>query len=235
MDKRKNYYIIFDTETCNGFVNEKQQLDLSCSLVYDIGWMIIDKQGNVYAERSFVNADIFDYEKELMQSAYYSEKIPIYKQDIMKGKRILESFYDIRKQLLQDAKKWNIKAFVAHNALFDYNATNNTQRWLTKSKYRYFLPYGVPLFDTMKMASDTIAKEKGYINFCFRNGYVTKHKKPRPQVKAEVLYKYISGQYDFIESHTGLEDVKIEKEIFIVCMKKHKRMRKSAWDKKKST
>ena len=31
----------------------------------------------------------------------------------------------------------------------------------------------------------------------------------------------------FIESHTGLEDVLIEKEIFVRCMRQHKKMKKS--------
>lgn len=59
---------------------------------------------------------------------------------------------------------------------------------------------------------------------------MTKHKTPRPQVKAEVIYKYISGNYDFVESHTGLEDVLIEKEILAYCFRKHKPMRKKLYE-----
>jgi hypothetical protein len=55
---------------------------------------------------------------------------------------------------------------------------------------------------------------------------MTKHKIPRPQVKAETIYRYISGNYDFKESHTGLEDVMIEKDILTYCFRKHKKMRK---------
>ena len=45
MDKRKKYLIGIDTETTNGLVDEKGKLDLSNSLVYDIGYQIIDKKG----------------------------------------------------------------------------------------------------------------------------------------------------------------------------------------------
>lgn len=228
MDKRKNYYIVFDTETCNGLMTD-EGLDLSCSLVYDIGWQIIDKQGNVYKKRSFIVKDIFFEETDLMQSAYYAEKIPAYMDDIEAGSRIIAPFYTIKHIFKEDCEEYNVAAAVAHNAPFDYRATNNTQRWLTKSKYRYFLPYGLPLYDTMKMALDTIAKEKMYTRFCEENGYMTKHKKPRPRVTAEILYRYISGKRDFVESHTGLEDVEIESEIFVACMRKHKKMRKLAW------
>ena len=39
---------------------------------------VVDKKGNVYKTCSFVNADIFLDEKDLMQSAYYANKIPQY-------------------------------------------------------------------------------------------------------------------------------------------------------------
>ena len=225
MDKRKSYYIILDTETCNGLI-EEDKLNLSCSLVYDIGWQVIDKKGNVNESYSFCVKEIFEDEKELMTSAYYANKIPQYLIEIAEGKRVIEKFFNIRKILFENCRKYNVKAISAHNMRFDYNALNNTQRWLTKSKYRYFMPYGVQLFDTMFMALDTIAKQKGYIRYCKENNYMTKHKIPRPRVTAEILYRYISGNDNFIEKHTGLEDVEIEVEIFVVCMSKHKKMRK---------
>ena len=128
-------------------------------------------------------------------------------------------------------KKYNTNIVCAHNARFDDGATKNTQRWITKSKYRYFLPKDTIIWDTMLMANDVIAKTPTYREFCFDNGYVTKHKTPRPQVKAEVIYKYITGDNDFVESHTGLEDVLIEKEILAYCFRKHKRMRKNLYEK----
>ena len=79
------------------------------------------------------------------------------------------------------------------------------------------------------MANDVVAKTPTYRKFCFDNGYVTSHKTPRPQVKAEVIYRYITGDNDFIESHTGLEDVLIEKEILAYCFSKHKKMRKKLY------
>jgi hypothetical protein len=38
---------------------------------------------------------------------------------------------------------------------------------------------------------------------------------------------------DFKESHTGLEDVKIETAIFAYCVRQHKKMRVHYWDKMK--
>ena len=40
----------------------------------------------------------------------------------------------------------------------------------------------------------------------------------------------ISGNNDFIENHTGLEDVMIEKEILAYCFRQHKDMRKGLFE-----
>lgn len=218
IDKRRTYYIVFDTETCNNMDNP---------LMYDLGFAVVDKMGNVYAHFSFVIYEVFFGMSELMKSAYYSNKLPQYYEDIENGNRKIVTLFTAKKIFNEVCKEYNVRAIIAHNARFDYKSTNGTQRYITKSKYRFFLPYGIELWDTMKMAKDTIAKQKSYIRFCEENNYLTKNGKVR--VTAEILYKYISGNNDFIESHTGLEDVMIEKEIFSKCMAQHKKMRKSAF------
>ena len=80
------------------------------------------------------------------------------------------------------------------------------------------------------MATDTIVKQKSYIKFCEENGYMTKHKNPKPRATAEILYRYITGNNDFEESHTALEDVLIEKDIFVQCERQHKKMRRKIKD-----
>ena len=228
IDKRKHYIVVMDTETCP-LDKDFEGVSPQNMFVYDIGWAVVDKKGNVYETKSYINRDIFFDEKELMNSAYYANKLPQYYEDIKSGKRKVATWSTIRKDLAETLKRYNTKTICAHNMRFDYGSTNNTQRWLSKSKYRYFLPYGCEIWDTMKMALDVIAKTPTYKKFCEDNGFLTKHKTPRPQVKAEVLYRYITGNLDFVESHTGLEDVLIEKEILKYCFAKHKKMRKECF------
>ena len=218
MDKRKSYFLTIDTETANGFDDP---------IVYDIGGCIHDKEGNVMETFSFVIYETFFGMRELMETAYYAKKIPQYLEDISNGKRKVVRYSTAKKYIRQLCEKYNVKAIVAHNMRFDYRATTRTQRYLTKSKYRFFLPYGVELWDTLKMAKDTICKQKTYQKWAKANGYVTKN--GRVQATAEVLYKYISGDNNFQEEHTGLADVLIEKEIFSKCMRQHKPMRKLAF------
>lgn len=229
IDRRKHYIIVLDTETCP-LDKEFEGVSPFNMFVYDIGWAVVDKHGNVYETKSYMVKDIFEGEKQLMLSAYYANKIPKYVEDLANGNRTLAMWYQIVNDLRDTMKRYNTNIVACHNARFDDGATKNTQRWLTKSKYRNFLPYGTEVWDTMKMAHDVVAKTPSYKAFCLENGYMTKHKTPRPQVKAEVIYKYISGNYDFVESHTGLEDVLIEKEILAYCFRKHKPMRKKLYE-----
>lgn len=225
-------YLGFDTETCNSLIDEKGKLDLSNSLVYDIGWEIIDRHGYPYKKRSFMVKEIWET-PELMESAYYKDKIPQYEKEIQEGKRIIAPFEKIRIILLSDRKKWKCKAVFAHNAYFDYNALNVTARYLTGSKLRYFFPYKVDIWDTLKMSRDAIGKTKKYTDYCIKNEYLTNHATPQNRLTAEILYRYISNTPHFIESHTGLEDVEIEKEIFAYCLKHgDKNMRRSLFTRK---
>ena len=225
MDKRINYKIVLDTETCH--LEKTDEVTPWNMFVYDIGWAIVDKRGNVYKTQSFINADIFLDEKELMKSAYYSEKIPKYWEDIKSGIRQLRSFYNIKKQLLGDIAEYGVKEIYAHNMRFDYGTLQNTQRWLTKSKYRYFFPKGIEICDTLKMARQVLKDSKMYRVWCEQNGYITKNNQCR--FSAEVLYRYITGNNNFIESHTGLEDVMIEKDILAYCYSRHKKMVRQLW------
>jgi DNA polymerase III alpha subunit (gram-positive type) len=198
------------------------------SLVYDVGLAVIDRHGNIYEEYSYTLGDIFLNMTEQMDSCYYANKLPQYYEEMRRGTRHMRNMWEIKRKIRTLCKDYNIKAIVAHNARFDVRALNNTIRYITSSKFRYFLPYGVEVWDTLSM-SDVIAKQKSYVKFCKENGYMTKHKTPRVRKTAEILYRYISGNNDFKEAHTGLEDVKIEATIFAHCLRQHKRMKKELY------
>lgn len=218
IDHRKKYFLMLDTETANTFNNERG-LDRSSALVYDYGFGAVDMYGNIYEEHSFVTKEVFEDMKDVMQSAYYSNKLPQYYADIESGKRKVATLYEIRKTMCEVIEKYNITAIVCHSASFDYGVCQSTQRYITKSKYRYFFPRGIEIWDTLKMSRQVFGKNENYISFCETNGYMTKHKKPRVRLTAEILYRYLTNDLDFVESHTALEDVQIEAQIFAECMK----------------
>ena len=223
IDRRHIYGVMIDTETANG---------LEDPLFYDVGWQIIDSHGRLYKSRSFINRDVFEKEAELMQTAYYAKKIPQYLADLQSGKRVMASLYEIRKALADDVKEFGCKFICAHNAFFDYRSLNGTQRYITKSKYRHFVPYGLEWWDTMKMAESVICKMPTYIRFCEENGYFVKNT-TKPRKTAEILYRFITKDNTFVEEHKGLEDVDIERQILAYCHRQHKPMKKTLFNCKK--
>ena len=68
-----------------------------------------------------------------------------------------------------------------------------------------------------------------FYKFCEEHGFLTKH--GRPNLKAETVYRFITDDPDFVESHTGLEDVLIEKDIMAYCYRQHKKMRRLLFEK----
>ena len=81
---------------------------------------------------------------------------------------------------------------------------------------KWFFPYGTEFFCIWHMACTSVLNTVDYINFAIENGFVSD--KGNIQTSAEVAYRYLTNKVDFIESHTGLEDVKIEIEIMLAVL-----------------
>ena len=69
-------YIALDTETTNS---------IDDPICYDLGWAVVDSNGEIYDSFSFVVADVF-LDSEIMESAYFKDKIPQYWEEIKNGK-----------------------------------------------------------------------------------------------------------------------------------------------------
>ena len=215
MNKRIKYFLVVDVETAN---------DTTDALVYDLGVAVVDKRNKVYEQASFLVRDIFVEESALMQSAYYSAKIPQYWEGLKEKAFVLRSFYEVRKAVCDLMEKYGIITVCAYNAHFDRNALNKTERWLTKSKYRYFFPKGTEFYCIWNMACQTICKQKSFVRFCLDNGFTSAS--GNIKTSAEVVYAYLTKNTDYNENHTGLQDVLIESEIMSVCFRQHKAMDK---------
>lgn len=199
-------FLVVDTETTN---------TLDEPLCYDVGFAVVDRFGAVYEKYSFVVAEIF-LDRDLMSYAYFADKIEQYWQEIKAGKRKLAKFSTIRRKFAEVCKRNQIDIICAHNAYFDYRSLNLTQRYITASKYRYFLPFGTQVWDTLKMSREVLKNDDAYGEFCYNHDFLTS--RLCKQFTAEVLYRFIVQKPDFEEAHTGLEDVLIEKEIFAYCL-----------------
>ena len=199
--------LIVDTETANG---------LEAPMPYDLGYCIIDENFNVLVERSFVISEIF-FDHEMMASAFYAEKMPQYWQDIKDKKRKIVRACTARRIVWEDMKKYNVKEVGAYNMSFDRRAIKNDIRFITGSSLRWFFPYDTKYFDIWNMACTSILRTPEYIEFCLDNDLITA--KGNILTSAEAVYKFLIGDASFTESHTGLEDVRIETAIYFAVKK----------------
>lgn len=200
--------IVLDTETTNS---------LEEPIAYDIGWAVIDGNGSVLKTESYAVAEIF-LDKDIMSYAYFADKIPQYWEEIKNGCRKLARLSTIYRTLRADCLAYEVTEVYAHNARFDDLSLKLTQRLISCSKYRYFLPYGVKMCDTLKMARQALANDEKYNRFCNRHNYKTA--RGQNKMTAEVIYRFLTGNNDFQEEHKGLDDVLIEKEILMECLRR---------------
>lgn len=200
--------LIIDTETANS---------VEQPLPYDVGYAIVNTEtGEIYTEKSFVVAEIF-FDDELMKGAYFADKIPQYWEDIKAKKRIVKSICSIRREIKKDMQTYSVSKVGAYNMGFDNRATKNDVRFISGSMVRWFFPFGTEFFCIWNMACTSILNTADYVRFALDNGFVSEHN--NIQTSAENAYKFLKNDIDFSESHTGLEDVKIEIEIMLAVLR----------------
>ena len=197
VDKRKKYIMVLDVETTNNQIGVKNAPN--DGLVYDIGFTIADKKGNVYVKRSFAIKEIFDW-KELMDTAYYKNKLPMYFEKLKKGIMEKVSIWEARKRVKSAMEYFGITEVYAYNASFDYTTLNNTVRYISGSGCRWFFPYGTQVCDIWHIACQVLGTQKTFQweNVRNDNGNLI--------TNAERMFAYLSQDFNFEEEHTGLAD-----------------------------
>lgn len=195
--------------------------------VYDIGWAITDKKGRIKKTQSFIIQETFN-NRELMNTAYYANKLPLYYEKLNNGEIKIKKFYDVRQALLSDITEYGVNTMSAYNLGFDSRALDYTMKTLTNGKFKKFFPKAVQekldMVCVWSMACQVLFIQKTYKKIATRNGWVSE--KGNFRTNAEVAYRYITGKHNFIEEHTGLADVLIENEIMAKCYRQNKKFEK---------
>lgn len=223
IDKRKKYLMVLDVETTNNIMEKGAPND---GLVYDIGFVICDKKGNIYAKRSFAIQEIFDW-TELMSTAYYYRKLPKYYEKLNNGIMKKTSIWNARKSIKTAIEFFGITEIYAYNANFDYTTLNNTVRYLSGSACRWFFPYGVKICDIWNIACQVLGTQK---TFQWEN---VRNANNNLITNAERMFAYLSQNFNFEEEHTGLADALVESQILARCLASHKsidkRINRACW------
>lgn len=122
-DRRRKYFLVLDCETAtlpiasdyNG--PQKKNISIAKPLIYDLGWTVIDKHGNVYARKNFLISEIFSV-PSIFETAYYAAKRPLYIEKLNRGEIILTGWKTAVADLVEDMNA--VEAVGAYNAMFDF-------------------------------------------------------------------------------------------------------------------
>ena len=208
----KKYFCILDTETVS-----------RARKVFDVGYKIIDRSGRVYEENSYVVAEQLETVHgiaEMMNDPFTQSKCMDYFANIIGGTGKYEvSPFDTIRDIVNDAINEYNATLCAYNIAFDINALNKTSQLYCGCDFFEEMP---ETLDIWAAAMSTLCCVKKYIKFIADNSIVTD--KGNPQTGAEAMYKFITGNLEFEEAHTALEDCDIEAKILVSCINTHRKM-----------
>lgn len=190
-------------------------------LIFDFGYTIADKQGNIFIKRNYLVKEIFT-DMKLMRNAYYFEKYPMYLEMLNNNEVKLAPWSTIITQLEKDMLDYNIHEAYAFNIAFDKTALCNTHRIITGRQFLFWDFNGTKANCLWGMCAETIMSTKGFIRTALEQNWLTES--GNIKTNAEVGYRYLTSCYDFEESHTALDDAIIETLIMARCFKSHKKM-----------
>ena len=256
-DRRRKYYLVLDCETAtlpyaiNFDGKQRQTIAIAKPLIYDLGWQIIDRRGNVYAKRNYLISEIFSV-PSIFNTAYYASKRPIYLEKLKKGEITLTDWKTATATLENDLQF--VESVGAYNSMFDFKkAIPFTELYINKLYSPDFYEWEhmqnriidnminnsksnnnnfdgdnfifrnkkYPLFDIWGLSCEHIINNDEYKKMCLDNNWITSSEKYF-KTSAEMVYRFFKNKDDFIESHTALNDAEIESELFAEILKRTK-------------
>ena len=229
---------------------QRKNISIAKPLIYDLGWTVIDRNGNVYARKNFLISEIFSV-PSIFNTAYYAAKRPLYIEKLNRGEIVLTDWKTAAAELTKDMDM--VEAVGAYNAMFDFKkAIPFTELYITKLYSNDFDNWMEDQAYICKRIAENVGRSKdenarGFEKDIFRfrgqayklfdlwglschhiikndyfvNGWQTESGKYF-KTSAETTYRFVKGESDFEESHTALDDADIESEIFHLIVKKTK-------------
>lgn len=199
-----------DTETCG--LGKNMQ-------IYDIGYVIHDKQGKVLAENHGLIEEVYTDAKKMM-GAYYAGKTFTHYAGLLDRSEIrLKSWEQMVSEFAGHCEEHGVNVFAAYNLGFDARAIKLTTELLSGSK---FMPYKMRTLCLWRFACETIFRSQNYYALARQEGWQTP--KGNYQTSAEVAYRYLKPDWKFIEDHTALSDARIEAQIAAKCFGRKKKI-----------
>lgn len=195
--------VVFDTET----------VSLEKPFCYNIGYSIVEvESGKTLIDRDYVVEQVW-HNPMLFITAYYADKRDIYVKAMRSRETLMNKYGYICQAMIRDFIKYEVIGAYAFNSPFDDKVFTYNSDWFKCNN-----PFdNLPIFDIRGYVHQFMV-DSDYLDFCEKNGYLTDS--GNYSTTAETVYRYLTGNTEFIEDHTALSDSKIEAEILLECIKR---------------
>jgi hypothetical protein len=186
--------------------------------VYDIAWAICNKHGEVLHTRNHLVRENFTNPKRMMGAFYAGKTFTHYAEMLQAGAVTLLPWAEICALLVADFEAFEVDVVCAYNAGFDLRVIRQTHADLGNGGK--VLPRACDVLDIWQFACETKLSQKQYRNLALAQGWVS----PAGNIKtgAEFAYRFVGGDWAFVEDHTALSDVLIEVAIMAECFRQKK-------------
>lgn len=194
---------IFDTETTS----------VEKPFCYNIGYVIYDLDNGIpLLKKNFVCEQVW-HNPMLFTTAYYADKRDFYISEMRKRTAIMNKYGYICQEMIRDFKNFEISMAFAYNSSFDERVFSFNCDWFKCNN-----PFdNVEVKDIRGFAHRFLVDDEFKV-FCEQNQYFSES--GNYSSTAEVMYRYITKNIDFVEAHTALDDSEIESEILLACIEK---------------
>lgn len=125
----------------------------------------------------------------------------------------MDKFGYICQQMMRAFREYSVTTAFAYNSDFDDRVFNFNCEWFKCNN-----PFDtIPIKDIRPLAIHSLVDEQ-YKRFCDEHGYFTES--GNYSTTAEIMYRYIKQNTEFVEAHTALDDAIIETDILAECVEK---------------
>ena len=139
MGRHELRYMVFDCETATlPFANEiaqgdqekKKRIAIARPLIYDMGWTITNRKGEIIEQKQYLIAETFSV-PAVFNTAYYSEKRPLYLTMLSNEETCVKPWNEVMEIFIADLQK--VDAVGAYNSMFDFKkAIPFTELYISK-------------------------------------------------------------------------------------------------------
>ena len=188
--------------------------------VYDVGYCIANKKGKIMQERNWLVQETITNSDSMMGAFFAGKTFTRYIPMLDSGTITLKPWLEIIDQMNQDILDFKVNILAAYNLAFDRRVMAQTHIELGHTGK--VLRSSLKQLDLWRFVCESKLDCRLYKEIAVQQGWTSEAGNIR--TTAEHAYRYLSQDYEFYESHTALDDARIETAIMAFCFAAHKKI-----------